>query len=59
MDELELLRTEVNPRDLCGNAVGKKPYWMGEYQYDQCYCILDNNHDGECKCEHTIGDDND
>lgn len=40
----------------CNQKVGERPWWMGVYQYDPCYCILDIGHDGECKCSHTIND---
>lgn len=38
----------------CNRPVGTKPYWMGNGQYDQCYCILSIDHLGQCKCTHTI-----
>lgn len=44
---------------VCNKKVGSKPWWMGSDQYDPCYCLLDKDHDGECKCSHTIGDEND
>jgi len=46
-------------KTLCWKSVGSKPWWMSEDQFSPCKCLLGQNHDGECKCEHTIGDDND
>lgn len=38
----------------CGKRVGEKPWWMGDYQYEPCYCLLDRGHEDECQCEHTV-----
>lgn len=42
----------------CNKKVGSKPWWMGDYQYDPCYCILEPGHAGECACDHMLDDQN-
>lgn len=42
--------------NLCGKDLGDKPWWMNEYQYDPCPCLLPANHLGDCKCKHIMGE---
>jgi len=28
----------------CGAVIGSQPWWMNEYQYQQCYCVLPVDH---------------
>lgn len=30
--------------DICGYDLGTRPYWMSEWQYDPCPCLLPKGH---------------
>ena len=52
-DTLRALATGTHPQAACPLPVGDRPYWMSEYQWDPCACILLKDHDGPCECSHT------
>jgi len=43
-------RAENDAPALCGKRLSTRPYWMSEWQYDPCDCLLPKRHEGECAC---------
>jgi hypothetical protein len=53
----EITRTvEISPATRCGHDCGYRPSWMSPGQYDECWCVMGPNHEGDHKCEHDVAD---